>query len=155
MSDTRWLGLYRAIVSVPDALCPRSEPLHERIVFFECWPPDKPSHRLERLLAEVWSTDTSGWANTGWIYNVCPAHELLERRFNEDAPRDLALFETGATNGDFPNTAPNGVLYARRGSVDLFVRPELGQALAGVLWEVEILREAGAAKQSSGPRALP
>lgn len=105
--------LYRAIVSLPERLCPRDELLHERIVFFDGPTVDAGPH-LEKLLGAAWNVDTAGWCGAGWIYNLRSASDLIEE--NESADIDARLFELSWGG-------PEGVGYAETARVDLFVAP--------------------------------
>jgi hypothetical protein len=49
--------LYRAIVSLPDAMCERDRPLQKRWVFFDCPGNTNPGERLEALLALAWNIE--------------------------------------------------------------------------------------------------
>ncbi len=82
--------LYRAIVSLPDSMCERDRPLQERWVYFDCPTGVIPCNRLEALLQLAWNTDTSGWSDRGFIYNVVEASALIAQN---DADDDTALFE--------------------------------------------------------------
>lgn len=116
--------LYRAIVSLPQSLLPRDEPLHERIVFFD-GPRDEREHEhLEALLRHAWNIDTSGWSEQGYIYNVQSAYGLTEQ--NESADLDARLFELSWGG-------PEGIGYANPDRVDLFVNPVLKARLLAVL----------------------
>lgn len=111
--------LYRAIVSLPKSLCERDRPMQERIVFFEG--PYGFTRRsklgaaevLEKLLALAWSTDTTGWCEDGYIYNISREREILDEAMGEGDSRLLEISWGG----------PERIGYARAEDVDLFVSP--------------------------------
>lgn len=105
--------LYRAIASLPAALCPRDEPLHERVVFFD-GPRENPGEYLETLLGHAWHVDTLGWCADGYIYNLQSAADLIEEGVSDD--RNARLLETG-WGGDAP------IHYADQARTDFFVAP--------------------------------
>ena len=115
--------LYRAIVSLPAALCPRDEPLHERIVFFD-GPRENPGEYLETLLAHAWHVDTIGWWTDGVIYNLASAAELTLENVSTDM--DARLFELSWGG-------PERIGYADPARVDLFVAPRLKARLQTAL----------------------
>lgn len=125
--------LYRAIVSLPHELCPRNEPLHERIVFFE-GPFTDPAGHLETLLAHVWNIETTGWAEDGYIYNISPAFNLTEEGASEIPGARLFELSWGG---------PEGIGYADPARVDLFVAPMLKACLEAAL--KLLAKEGGAA----------
>ena len=119
--------LYRAIVSLPQRLCPRDEPLHERIVFFDGPKQEHAATYLCDLLALAWGVDTTHWCEDGLIYNIQSAPELVEQ--NESANIDARLFEMGWGG-------PEGVVYADPDRVDLLVAPVLKARLQSVLGQL-------------------
>lgn len=114
--------LTRAIVSLPAHLCPKGEPLHERVIFFDA-PRVKPAEYLHTLLSHAWHTDVSAWPCDS-IYNLQSAAALVEEGVSEDV--DARLFEVGWGG-------PEGVTFADPARVDLFVSPVLKARLLGVL----------------------
>ncbi len=118
--------LYRAIVTLPQSMCPKGEPLHERIVLFD-GPETNPGEYLETLLAHAWHADTFGWSNDGSIYSLQSAAQLVEEGLSEDL--NARLFETG-----WGGAEPIG--YANGSRVDLFVAPILKAALLETLARV-------------------
>lgn len=135
--------LYRAIVSLPQALCPRDEPLHERIVFFD-GPRKNPGEYLETLLAHAWHTDTIGWCHDGLIYNLQSAAELVEQGLSED--RNARLLETGWGG-------PEGISYAEAPRTDFFVAPELRKKLYLLQTQVRIPKAWASATKLEGSAA--
>lgn len=122
--------LTRAIVSLPAHLCPKGEPLHERIVFFNA-PRVKPADYLHTLLSHAWHTDASAWPCDS-IYNVQAASALVEEGVSEDS--DARLFEIGWGGPEGVTFAgPEGVTFADPARVDLFVSPVLKARLQSVL----------------------
>lgn len=109
--------LYRAIVSLPEALCPAGETMHERIVFFTA-PAGCPSsgQYLENLLSHVWNVEPCGWCDDGHIYNITTESALAWDGVSQDS--DARLFETGWGG-------PDGVTYADPIQVDFLVAPAL------------------------------
>ena len=105
--------LYRAIVSLPVAMCPRGEPLHERIVFFD-GPRENPGEFLETLLAHAWHVDTLDWCADGCIYNLRPAQELIDEGLSDDV--NARLLETSWGGAE-------RIGYARPERTDLLVAP--------------------------------
>ena len=118
--------LYRAIVTLPQSMCPEGEMLHERIVLFD-GPESNPGEYLETLLAHAWHADTFGWSNDGSIYNLQSAAELVESGLSEDL--NARLFET-SWGGE------ERIGYASSSRVDLFVAPTLKDALLETLGRV-------------------
>ena len=116
--------LYRAIVSLPQHMCDRARPLQERWVFFDCCN-SRPAEKLEVVLATVWGTDTHGWADAGFIYNVVEASELIDQN---DADDDTALFECG--------WGIDSTQYVAPGDVDFFVTPTVRALLEAALARV-------------------
>lgn len=108
--------LYRAIVSLPDGLCPPDEPLHERIVFFDCPRDNHPGRFLQELLTKVWNTSTFGWIDCGLIYNLQSGYQLTEEGMSDDL--DARLLETG-WGGE------QRITYADPARTDFFVAPAL------------------------------
>lgn len=127
--------LYRAIVSLPEGMCPKGEPLHERIVFFD-GPCTQPVEHLETLLAHAWNTQTTGWAEDGFIYNVEPAFDLIEQGVSADL--DARLFELSWGG-------PEGVGYADPARVDLFLAPVLKARLQTALAAIATTAKKGGA----------
>lgn len=121
--------LMRAIVSLPANLCPKGEPLHERVIFFDA-PRVNPADYLQTLLSHTWHSDASAWPCDS-IYNVQAASALVEEGVSEDV--DARLFEVGWGG-------PEGVTFADPARVDLFLSPVLKARLLGVL---EGLRSGG------------
>lgn len=105
--------LYRAIVSLPEAMCPRGEPLHERIVFFD-GPRENPHEFLQTLLGHAWHVDTLDWLDNGCIYNLTSAHDLVEEGMSDDL--NARLLETSW--GGEPRIG-----YAAAERTDFFVAP--------------------------------
>lgn len=120
--------LYRAIVSLPWHMRDRDRPLQERWVFFDCCI-SRPADRLEMLLATVWDTDTRGWAESGLIYNVVEACELIAQN---DADDDTALFEC--------DWGSNGTKHVSVCDVDFFVAPAVRALLEAALARVTPVR---------------
>lgn len=118
--------LYRAIVSLPQNMCPKGETLHERIVFFD-GPIQEAGGYLEKLLAHAWHIDTADWCVNGNIYNIDPAFDLIEQ--GEGADLDVRLFEIGWGG-------PQDVVYADPARVDLFVAPMLKARLQAALAQI-------------------
>lgn len=125
--------LYRAHVSLPQALCPIGEPLHERTVFFDA-PHSDPAAHLEKLLALAWNVPTTDWAEQGHIYNVTPACDLAEEGLSED--HDQRLFETSW--GGLEHMG-----FAQPDRVDIFAAPKLKRRLLDTL--ATLPRQGGAA----------
>ncbi|WP_457425623.1 hypothetical protein [Roseateles sp. P5_E7] len=130
------IGLHRAFVSLPDALTSRDRPLRDRKVFFEA-PLNADRHAyLEQLLASAWCTDTTDWADRGYIYNCESAYDMASASFAAgDDVGDLCLFETGA-GGDM-GVGPERIHYARAADVDLFVPPLTADRLRSTLEIIE------------------
>lgn len=128
--------VYRAIVSLPDALCLPEHPLAERIVFFEAQPPRGNPEILEELLRSVWHIDTTNWVRDGLIYNVYAAVDLIRERVEDGVPHAHSLFDIGGGGPPNPRLV-DGVLYARADVVDLFVRPQTHAALLRVIREID------------------
>jgi hypothetical protein len=137
-------GVYRAIVSLSDALTSRDRPLEERIVFFEADPPRRAHETLTELLRTVWRVDTTDWVRDGLIYNVCSAVELIGERAAEGLPPVHALFERASGGDGSDPLMVDRVRYARLHEVDLFVRPQAYQALLRVIREIDARYDAAA-----------
>lgn len=127
--------LYRAIVSLPDALCPRGELLHERIVFFD-GPRENAGPYLETLLAHAWHVDTIDWCEDGHIYNLRSAHDLIE----EGASDDMNARLLGTSWG-----GQEGIGYAAPERTDFFVAPAMRARLAELQAQVARNHQQGAA----------
>lgn len=132
--------LYRAIVSLPERLCPPDEPLHERIVFFDGpRTPDCAGAYLESLLFQAWGVGTANWCEDGLIYNIQSAQDLIEQNESEDL--DCRLFEMSWGG-------PEGVGYAHPNRVDIFAAPVLKARLQAALdraVQASVARSAAAA----------
>lgn len=115
--------LYRAIVTLPRHLCERDLPLQERIVFFEGPLCGKAQH-LAQLLMQVWGTDTAGWCESGFIYNISSARELVAENLSDDL--DARLLEIG-------RGGETRIHYAAPADVDLFVTPRVHARLLSAL----------------------
>lgn len=124
--------LHRAIVSLPESMCPRHEPLHERIVFFDRPHGTPAGAHLETLLALAWNIDTAGWCADGRIYNIYSARELIFDIGASTDP-DHRLFETGWGG-------PERIHFANPAHVDLLVAPRLHARLLAVLNHVHEVR---------------
>lgn len=107
--------LYRAFVSLPQAMCPAGEPLHERTVFFD-GPRENPGEYLETLLAHAWHADTVGWCEDGHIYNLQSAASLVDEGLSDDA--NARLLETSLGG-------PQRIGYADPARTDFFAAPLL------------------------------
>ncbi|WP_159917849.1 hypothetical protein [Pantoea sp. 18069] len=116
--------LHRAIVSLPQHMCPSDEPLHERIVFFDVPSPGNAGLYLVTLLAAAWNVDAEDWRENGLVYNVRPARDLFEEGMSAD--ENARLFEMGWDG-------PQGVSYAEPRRVDLFVAPALKARLQATI----------------------
>lgn len=114
--------LMRAIVGLPAHLCPKGEPLHERIVFFDA-PRVNPGDYLQTLLSHAWHTNVSAWPCDSF-YNVQAASALVEEGVSDNV--DARLFEVGWGG-------PEGVTFADPARVELFVSPVLKARLQAVL----------------------
>jgi hypothetical protein len=137
--------LYRAIVSLPEHMA--SGRLEERIVFFESKTEQGVGAHLEALLEKVWSVDTKGWCEDGYIYNINSARELHEQSLNDtNGPSDLMLFETGAGGSGIEAIGPNRTHYAQADVVDMFVTPRVARRLRDALDAIELAR-AGEARR--------
>jgi hypothetical protein len=143
-------GLYRAVVSVPDALSTRERPLEDRFVFFEGDPPRRPVEALTDVLRSVWRVDTTDWSHNGAIYNVYSAIELIRDRVEDGIPPAHALFDIGGGGDGFDPRLVDGVRYARMNEVDLFVRPQARHALLRVICEIDARFDAAAAARAGG-----
>lgn len=121
--------LFRAIVSLPEFMCPADETMHERIVFFSA-PAVCPSsgQYLENLLSHVWNVEACGWCDDGHIYNITTESALAWDGVSQDS--DARLFET-ACGG------PDGVTYADPARVDFLVAPALKLRLQSALAKVK------------------
>ena len=115
--------LHRAIVSLPTKLCPKDEPLHERIVFFD-GPRSNAGEFLETLLAQVWHVNTDSWRIDGEIYNIQSADDLIAENVSDDT--DKRLFEVSWGG-------PDGTTFANPDRVDIFTAPILKARLQAVL----------------------
>lgn len=124
--------LFRAIVSLPQHLCPRSEPLHERIVFIDAPTRSHAAQRLTSVLDAAWSVESETWFDDGLIYNLQSAHDLVDEGLSEAL--DARLFELSWGG-------PEQIGYAQPGRVDLFLAPVLKARLQAVL---DTLPQAGA-----------
>ena len=92
--DVRYMAqgqLFRAIVTLPQHLCPRSEPLHERIVFFDAPTRSHAVQRLTHLLDAAWSVESENWFDDDLAYNLQSAHDLVDEGLSEAL--DARLFE--------------------------------------------------------------
>lgn len=131
--------LYRAIVSLPQHMA--SGALEERVVFFESKSDQGVGGHLEALLEKVWSVNTKGWREDGYIYNINSARELHEQSINDsDGPSDLMLFETGAGGTGIEAIGPNRTHYAQADVVDMFVTPRVSRRLRDALEAIELAR---------------
>ena len=121
--------LFRAIVSLPEVMCPADETMHERIVFFSP-PADCASsgQHLENLLSYVWNVATHGWCDDGRIYNITTESALAWDGVSQDS--DARLFEIGWGG-------PDGVTYADPARVDFLVAPALKLRLQNVLAKIK------------------
>lgn len=119
--------LFRAIVSLPDAMCERDRPLQERWVFFDCPGDTPPGDRLEALLALAWNTDTTSWCDRGLIYNVSEASELIAQG---DADDDTALFEC--------EWGSDGTKHVPLNDVDFFCTPRVRARLELALLQAHV-----------------
>ena len=127
--DVRYMAqgqLFRAIVTLPQHLCPRSEPLHERIVFLDAPTRSHAAQRLASVLDAAWSVET--WFDEGLIYNLQSAHDLVNEGLSEAL--DARLFEISWGG-------PEGIGYALPGRVDLFLAPLLKTRLQATLEALE------------------
>lgn len=122
--------LYRAIVTLPEAMCSRHRPFQERWVFFDCPKDVHPSARLEQLLALAWNVETKGWADIGSIYNITSARELIEENDGDD---DTALFEC-AWGGI------EGVQYVAPEDVDCLVPPTVRARLEAAMARIKAMQ---------------
>lgn len=120
--------LFRAIVSLPEAMCPADETMHERIVFFTAPAAADPGEHLESLLSKVWNVMALGWCDDGHIYNITTESALAWDGVSQDS--DARLFET-ACGG------PDGVTYADPARVDFLVAPALKLRLQSALAKVK------------------
>lgn len=121
--------LYRAIVTLPEAMCSRHLAFQERWVFFDCPNAVPPTERLELLLALAWNVDTAGWTAIGSIYNVTSARDLIEENDGHD---DTALFECAWGGAE-------GVQHVSRDDVDLFVPPTVRERLEAAMTRIQAL----------------
>lgn len=134
--DVRYMAqgqLFRAIVSLPQHLCPHSEPLHERVVFFDAPTRSHAVQRLVSLLDAAWSVESETWFDDGLAYNLQSAHDLVGEGLS--AALDARLFEISWGG-------PEAIGYAQPGRVDLFLAPVLKARLLAIL---DTLPQAGAA----------
>lgn len=122
--------LFRAIVSLPEAMCPAGETFHERIVFFTT-PADTVASReecLENLLSQVWNITAYGWCMCGHIYNITSEGVLVWDGVSMEA--DVRLFEVGWSKSQ-------GAIFADPAQVDLLVAPALKLRLQSALAKVK------------------
>ncbi|MDD2661660.1 MAG: hypothetical protein PHY54_18570 [Methylococcales bacterium] len=112
--------LYRAFVSIPEyLLVDRDRLLDERVVFFEVSGAVNPGQKLVQLLSLVWCIDSSNWLESGLIYNIYSAKELMS--INSSVELEWRLLEMGS--------GPGGIHYAMREDVDLLVTPRVAKRL--------------------------
>ena len=114
--------LYRAIVSLPQSMCDRDRPFQERWVFFDAPTGADAGARLELLLSLAWNIDTTGWCDSGAIYNLYEASELIAVN---DAYDDTALFECGWSS--------EGIEYIRPEDTDYFCTPRVRARLEAAM----------------------
>ena len=120
--------LFRAVVSLPDAMCEPDRPPQERWVFFDCPTAAQPGARLEALLSLAWNIDTIGWADRGFIYNIAEASQLIAQG---DADDDTALFECEWGGGE-------GAKHVSPHDVDFFCTPRVRARLEVALSQAQI-----------------
>jgi hypothetical protein len=114
--------LYRAIVSLPQGMCERDRPLQERWVFFDCPGAERAAERLQELLALAWNTSTTGWADSGLIYNIVTASDVADQNGAHD---DAAWFECA--------WGSEGTQYVSPDDVDYFCTPIVRARLEAAL----------------------
>ena len=120
--------LYRAIVSLPEVMCPAGETHHERIVFFTMTSEATAGQAeyLQGLLSHVWHIPAHTLENG--IYNITTESALAWDGVSQDS--DARLFETGWGG-------PDGVTYADPVRVDFLVAPALKLRLQNALAKIK------------------
>lgn len=116
--------LHRAIVTLPQYMCPREQTLHERIVFFDVPSTENAAHHLLGLLAAAWAVDTHDWLDSDLIYNVQRASDLVAEGMGLD--ESARLFEMGCGGSE-------GIRYAEPSRIDLFTAPVLKARLQTII----------------------